>query len=371
MVLAGLVFAAFCSGQEPSTLPANQPSGAAAELAKIRSLMGRNPGDDVSQEDFIKALKQRLPKALTVLTEMEQKYPKAGELHEARLMGVVAAVQLARINDDPAGAERAKDLVARIIASDAPGRFKLHADAHLLLLNLKPIVAATTAPATEPAPVDTAKIIMQFTQRYAGTDQAVDAIAAGMQIANIIDDQKTFTELLEKLAKDYADHPQARRILRQLGKSPNVGQPFTAALTKLDGTKLTLPDDLRGKVVVIDFWAIWCAPCIQTIPHMKEMYAKYKPQGLEIVGISLDEDLQRLKTFITTNQLGWIITYSGKGWDDPTARQYGVSGIPSVWVIGKDGKVVSDNARSTLAETIEKALSAGKPAPTTKPDQDK
>ena len=366
MVLVGLVFAAFCSGQTPSTLPATQPVGAAAELAKMKSLMAGNR-NDVSQEDFIKTMKQRLPDALAVLTEMEQKYPKAEELHEARLMGIVSSVQLARINNDPEGAERAKDLVAKVIASDAPGRLKLIADAHLLLLTLKPIVAATTSPATEPSPVDTTKSIMQFTQRYAGTDQAVEAIVAGMQIANIVGDQKTFTELLDKLAKDHADHPQASGILRQLGKGSDVGKPFAASLTKLDGAKLTLPDDLLGKVVVIDFWATWCGPCIQTIPEMKSLYAKYKPQGVEIVGISLDEDLQQLKAFIATNQLGWIITYSGKGWDDPTAKQYGISGIPSVWVIGKDGKVISDNARGALAETIEKALLAGKSAPTTQP----
>ena len=95
-----------------------------------------------------------------------------------------------------------------------------------------------------------------------------------------------------------------------------------------------------------------------TIPHLKSLYARYKPQGLEIVGVSLDKNATRLKSFVATNKMGWIITYSGKGWDDPTARKYGIGGIPSVWVIGKDGKVVSDNARRNLTETIEKALSA-------------
>lgn len=365
-VLTGLVFAVFCSGQQSSTLPATKPTGPAAELAKMKSFMERSPGDE-RRSDFAEVLKQRLPKALAIMDEMERKYPKAEEIHQARLMGLVAAIQLSRLNNDPAGTERAKAIGARIIDSDAPGRFKLNADAHLLLLNLKPVVATTTAPATKPAPVDAAKIIMQFAQRYAGTDQAVDAITAGMQIGALVENRKVFDELLEKLAKDYSDHPRARSILRQLGKSPDIGKPFTATLTKLDGTKLTLPDDLRGKVVVLDFWATWCGPCIQSIPHLKSLYARYKPQGVEIVGISLDQDLRKLNVCIETNQIGWIITYSGKGWEDPTAGRYGISAIPSIWVIGKDGKIVSDDARPTLEETIKKALSAGRPAPTTKP----
>ncbi len=361
LALTGLVFAAFCSGQKPTTLPVTQPAGAAAaELAKMKSLMDRG------YSAF--ALKQRLPKALVVLAEMEQKYPKAKEIHEARMIGVVAAIQLARINNSPAMVERAKEIVGRIIASDAPGRFKLHADAHLLLMRLKPVSAATTTPATKPAPVDTTKMILQFTQRYAKTDQAVDAITTGMQIGKILENQKVFDELLQKLVKDYSDHPRARRILRQLGKSADVGKPFTATLTKLNGMKLTLPDDLRGKVVVIDFWATECGPCVEATPYLKSLYAKYKSQGMEIVGISLDKDPRRLRAFVTTNQIGWIITYSGKGWDDPTARKYGIGGIPSIWVIGKDGKVVSDNARRNLTATIEKALSAARrPTPTTMP----
>jgi hypothetical protein len=87
---------------------------------------------------------------------------------------------------------------------------------------------------------------------------------------------------------------------------------------------------------------------------------------MEIVGISLDKDVRRLKSFVATNKLDWIITCSGKA-GNPTAQKYGIRGIPSIWVIGKDGKVISDNARRNLAETIEKALTVTitKPTPTT------
>ena len=99
---------------------------------------------------------------------------------------------------------------------------------------------------------------------------------------------------------------------------------------------------------------------------MKVLYARYKDKGVEFVGISLDKDGDKTKVaeFVKQRQMGWVHTFSGQGWGDPTARKYGVSAIPAIWVIGKDGKVVSDNARGLLAEMIEKALAAkaaGKP----------
>ncbi|MCD6365883.1 MAG: TlpA family protein disulfide reductase, partial [Planctomycetes bacterium] len=116
----------------------------------------------------------------------------------------------------------------------------------------------------------------------------------------------------------------------------------------------------------LDFWATWCAPCIRTLPHMKSTYAAYKNKDVEFVGISLDHPGKRkvLIDFVKDRGMNWIHTYSGKGWRDPTATRYGVRSIPSIWVLGKDGRVVSNNARANLRETIEQALAA-------KPDKDK
>ena len=100
---------------------------------------------------------------------------------------------------------------------------------------------------------------------------------------------------------------------------------------------------------------------------MKRLYAKYKPKGVEFVGISLDRagDKAKLQAFVKTHAMGWIHTYTGKEWNDPTVKKYGVSGTPSVWVVGRDGKVVSDKARGRLERILDKAL-APKPV-TTKP----
>ena len=139
-------------------------------------------------------------------------------------------------------------------------------------------------------------------------------------------------------------------------ESPSAGKEFTAELTTLDGKTLSLPKDTLGKVVLIDFWASWCPPCHKAVPHMKHLYEKYKGKDFIMVGISLDENKNALKKFIADKNLGWIQTYSGKGWSDPTVKKYGIDGIPSVWVIGKDGKVISTNAVTNASKIIDKAL---------------
>ena len=90
-----------------------------------------------------------------------------------------------------------------------------------------------------------------------------------------------------------------------------------------------------------------------------------------MVGISLDRagEKDKLAAFVKQRGMSWVQTYTGKGWSDPTARYYGVRSIPSIWVVGRDGKVVSRNARRSLEATIDKALAAAPEAK--KPGGDK
>ena len=110
--------------------------------------------------------------------------------------------------------------------------------------------------------------------------------------------------------------------------------------------------------VLVDFWATWCAPCVASVPELRELYARYRDQGLEIVSISLDEKREPLDQFLARQDMPWVHAFSGRGSMDPTAQQYGIDSIPNVWVVGRDGLVVSDNARADLEATIQEALAA-------------
>ncbi|RYX82964.1 TlpA family protein disulfide reductase [bacterium] len=134
--------------------------------------------------------------------------------------------------------------------------------------------------------------------------------------------------------------------------------PFAFTAKGLDGATIT-PAKYKGKVLLLDFWATWCGPCVASLPELKGAYDKYHAQGLEVVGISLDEDKNALTSFIKTRKMPWAQIYDGKGWKSAVPGVYGVKAIPFMLIIGKDGKIASVNPRGKIDDAVKAALAAG------------
>ncbi len=116
-------------------------------------------------------------------------------------------------------------------------------------------------------------------------------------------------------------------------------------LTTPEGEKLALKD-LRGHIVLLDFWASWCGPCIDEMPNVKEIYTKYHKQGLEIVGISMDTNKTLWEGAIKRVGLPWRHVSSLKGMNRcPVAKMYQVVAIPKLYIIDKDGKIIDKDLR--------------------------
>ena len=160
---------------------------------------------------------------------------------------------------------------------------------------------------------------------------------------------------LEKVRTDTASHPMAGQITHYLDQlsgglsTPGVGDTLEIAFTDIKGNKFDLAK-LKGKVVLVDFWATWCGPCVQEMPNVIAAYEKYHDKGFEIVGISLDQDKSSLERFIEKENMNWAQYFDGKGWENEIAGRYGIKGIPATFLVGKKGTVIASDLRGGALE---------------------
>jgi thiol-disulfide isomerase/thioredoxin len=134
---------------------------------------------------------------------------------------------------------------------------------------------------------------------------------------------------------------------------PGAGQPVAVAGPTLDGKSFDLAE-YRGKVVLVDFWATWCPPCVAELPHLKTAYDRYHADGFEIVSVSLDTDREKLIRFVKGHGFPWPQIFfdepAKQSWDSPLARQFDVRGIPYSILVDREGNQVASDLRGPLIE---------------------
>jgi peroxiredoxin/uncharacterized protein (DUF924 family) len=203
-------------------------------------------------------------------------------------------------------------------------------------------------------------------------DEKTDAVAQvllmkAMLYVEVLDNSEKGIELFQQLKTDFpttqsgtnADgmienlkkHQEGRKIQRALVK----GTKFPDFDEKDVAGKHVSVADYKGKVVLIDFWATWCGPCVHELPNVVQAYEKHHEKGFDIIGISLDQDESKLKNFTKENKVSWQQFFDGKGWGNKLAVKYGVQSIPATFLLDREGKIVDRDLRG---EALEEAVAA-------------
>ncbi len=153
-------------------------------------------------------------------------------------------------------------------------------------------------------------------------------------------------ELVQSFVKTYRS--QLATAVGQM--APEINLPDTS------GQAIGL-SSLRGKVVLIDFWASWCGPCRQENPNVVNLYEKYKDKGFEIYGVSLDKEEGKWKEAIHQDGIHWVHVSDLQEWRSAAASLYAVTSIPSTFLIDRDGKIIAKDLRGkALADKMEEVL---------------
>jgi len=138
-------------------------------------------------------------------------------------------------------------------------------------------------------------------------------------------------------------------------EAPAIGKPVELKFKAVDGKEVDI-SKLRGKVVLVDFWATWCGPCVKEVPNVKAAYDKLHPKGFEIIGISLDKSKDALNQFTKEKDMTWPQYFDGKFWRNDLVQRFDIHTIPRMWLVDKKGNLRDQDARTNLAEKVEKLL---------------
>ena len=338
------------------------PEGTPAELLEYIGSIKQNNVQPSSRQQMMEYMKQvatatvaAADKALAQIQPTDETYER---LATAKLESLM---MLNRLGDQTAGGTL-NQFATSLVNSNSPA---LAMEAKRLLL-----VAQAQELFSKRDLAGAAGLIGQTKQLLEANPNDSATAGLAMQLASAFEHmpggEAAAREAYETFGPIFA--ASSNESIRQMGASfagtlrrlSLPGNPMEITGTLLNGQPFD-QQTLTGKVVLVDFWATWCGPCVAEIPNVLEQYNKYHDRGFEVVGISLDQDRSALEKFVGDRKIPWPILFEpseGTGWQHPLATYYGISGIPTVILIGQDGNVITLNARGErLGEELDKIFS--------------
>ena len=316
---------------------------------------------------------ERIKPLLAKLREIEGKLQNAGAEGRRQLAGeqvglleqVVAAVEPA---EQPFWVKQLAETIAASVQEgslpDGIGRLEKLARAVSADEPLEAFVAFRLAsaryaanmqePGADVGKVQTAWLeeLRQFVDKHPKSPDAAEAMLQMGISDEFSGKEKEALERYAAIIENFPDSASAKKARGAARRLESVGKPLSLSGTAIDGKPVSL-DSLRGRPVLVHYWATWCEPCKVDIAQIRELYAKYGPKKFAVVGIALDSDKQQLAKFLAAKPIPWPQLHEAGGLDGRLAEELGVLTLPTMFLVGADGNVVD---RNLVITDLEKKL---------------
>ena len=331
---------ALASPTRSQTIPSTDSEWTHVE--QLRQQLAGNVPKGTNEVEFSTPIKRELHGAAS---QFAASHPDDPHAWDARLLELKTIVFPTPVVERKEVFRQQEDLLKSILSSpQAPEPIKQQAERTLISQHLDHLDLIDTP---EQAAALEARIVA-YIQRHPD-DQKANALQVRRLDLLQKADPKKAADLLATLANSddlkVAAAAHGRQELQTL-----EGTPLDWKFTAVDGREVDL-SQWRGKIVLVDFWATWCPDCLRELPDVLAAYHQDHDKGLEIVGVSLDTDQEALVSFLKKRHIPWPQQFDGKGWEAGAATKYGVRGIPEMWLVDREGKVVATGVHGSQLET--------------------
>ncbi|MBV9998454.1 MAG: TlpA family protein disulfide reductase [Verrucomicrobia bacterium] len=300
----------------------------------IQQLYGTPLGNAASREEALRMLRDKDHAVEEAASAFCRRFPQDPHRWDAKILQVRIAPVLARLDNKEAPDDKDTENLLHLIqeALDASEQARQEATFELIRLHARQAEGSTDQTIVRGLDEE----IRNFIGKYPEDQRSDDLNLYRARLIAKMDPPQS--ENLLKSLTSSSNKNIAAEAKMEIRKAELMRQPLDLSFQAVDGQRVDL-QAFRGKVVLVDFWATWCGPCMREVPKVVETYKNLHDRGFEIIGISLDTDVDQMRSVTGSMGMTWHQYCDGQGWQNKLSSAYGINSIPTTWLLDKRGYI--------------------------------